>query len=88
MHLEIETKYFNPKEVIDLMMDLFAAEVAMKHIVCAKVGIMEDYVVEDLLTPELLEAYTYLRNASVGFVRAFKECEEDLAEYRKYHPEN
>lgn len=88
MHLEIETKYFNPKEVIDLMMDLFAAEVAMKHIVSANAGIMEDYVVEGLLTPELMDAYTYLRNASIGFVKAFKECEEDLAEYRKYHPEN
>lgn len=87
MELKIDKKFYNPQEIFKLALDLFEAQNALKHLTYSKVGIMEDYVVEDLLTPELLENYTYLRNFSIGFVKAFKECEEELAEYRKNHPE-
>lgn len=75
--LEFKQKNFFPSPIQDLAIDVYSAETAFKHLVLAQeLELLEND--RDYLTPELREAYGFLRNHCADFIKTFDLYEQNL----------
>lgn len=75
--LEFKQKYFLPNPIHSLAVDIYGAEAAIQHLVLAQsFELLEND--RDYLTPELREAYGFLRNYCADFVKTFDLYEQNL----------
>jgi hypothetical protein len=75
--LEFKKKYFIPSPIHSLAVDIYGAEAAFKHLVLAQsFELLEND--KDYLTPELREAYGFLRNHCADFIKTFDFYEQNL----------